>query len=248
MKSLNGLQEAKELLGLNDQRIVPLTMAELPNLKGVATQDLVETIGSGRFQASYINWSRTLQLFRENAAGWMVEAVFSPEGGMLHRAPAGGYLLLRLRHIDGTKTPEVPQAIMDNRNQSIAYDKITARDITDTHRRGSCLVLAFQTGLAHELWAKMPLENGYQVADDQEIQQTKSQSTTRKSASVDVAVAKASKKDFVTIAEKMGLVEPAIKSLMAKVDDNFDVGIKTLKEKDKDFVLKLNEQFQASGY
>jgi len=224
-------------------------MADLPNLKGVATQDLVETIGNGRFQASYINWSRTLQLFRENASGWTIEAVFNPDGTLLHRAPVGGYLLLRLRHFDGTKTPEVPQAIMDNRNQSIPYDKITARDITDTHRRGSCLVLAFQTGLAHELWAKMPLENGYQVADDQEIQQVKSQpTTTTKSASVIAEVVRASKKDFVAIAEKMGLVEPAIKSLMAKVDNNFDVGIKTLNSKDKDFVLKLNEQFQASGY
>jgi len=189
-----------------------------------------------------------MQLFHENASGWTVEAVFNPDGTLLHRAPVGGYLLLRLRHFDGTKTPEVPQAIMDNRNQSIAYDKITARDITDTHRRGSCLVLAFQTGLAHELWAKMPLENGYQVADDQEIKQVKSQSTTTKSASAAVEVAKASKKDFVAIAEKMGLVEPAIKSLMAKVNDNFDVGIKTLKSKDKDFVLQLNESFQASGY
>ena len=223
-------------------------MADLPNLKGVATQDLVETIGNGRFQASYINWSRTMQLFRENASGWTVEAVFNPDGTLLHRAPVGGYLLLRLRHLDGTKTPEVPQAIMDNRNQSIAYDKITARDITDTHRRGSCLVLAFQTGLAHELWAKMPLENGYQVADDQEIKQVKSQSTTTKSASAAAEVAKASRKDFVAIAEKMGLVEPAIKDLIAKVDENFDVGIKTLKSKDKDFVLKLNESFQASGY
>jgi hypothetical protein len=110
-------------------------------------------------------------------------------------------------------------------------------------------VLAFQTGLAHELWAKMPLENGYQVADEQEIQQVKSQSTTTtKSASVAVEVAKASKKDFVAIAQKMGLVEPAIKDLIAKIDENFDVGIKTLKSKDKDFVLKLNESFQASGY
>jgi hypothetical protein len=224
-------------------------MAELPNLKGVATQDLVETIGTGRFQASYINWSRTMQLFRENASGWMVEPVFYSEGGMLHRAPVGGYLLLRLRHTDGTKTPEVPQAIMDNRNKAIPFDEITSRDITDTHRRGSCLVLAFQTGLAHELWAKMPLENGYQVADEQEIQQVKSQSTTTtKSASVAVEVAKASKKDFVAIAQKMGLVEPAIKDLIAKIDENFDVGIKTLKSKDKDFVLKLNESFQASGY
>lgn len=222
-------------------------MAELPNLKGVATQDLVETIGTGRFQASYINWSRTMQLFRDNAAGWTVEAVFNPEGSMLHRAPAGGFLLLRLRHFDGTKTPEVPQAVMDNRNKAIPFDDITARDITDTHRRGSCLVLAFQTGLAHELWAKMPLENGYQPIIEQVTQDSKSQtSTTTKPASVGAEVVKES--DFYAVAQKMGLVEPAIKSLMSKVSDNYAAGIKTLKAKDKDFVLKLNEQFQASGY
>ena len=96
-------------------------MAELPNLKGIATKDLVETIGSGRFQASYINWSRTMQLFRDNAPGWMVETVFAADGGMLHKAPVGGYLLLRLRHIDGTVTPEVPQAVMDNRNLSLIH-------------------------------------------------------------------------------------------------------------------------------
>jgi len=222
-------------------------MAELPNLKGVATQDLVETIGTGRFQASYINWSRTMQLFRDNAAGWTVEAVFNPEGSMLHRAPSGGFLLLRLRHFDGTKTPEVPQAVMDNRNKAIPFDDITARDITDTHRRGSCLVLAFQTGLAHELWAKMPLENGYQPIIEQVTQDSKSQtSTTTKPASVGAEVVKES--DFYAVAQKMGLVEPAIKSLMSKVSDNYAAGIKTLKAKDKDFVLKLNEQFQASGY
>jgi hypothetical protein len=92
-------------------------MAKLPNLKGVATKDLVETIGSGRFQANYINWSRTMQLFRDNGGeDWFIEAVFNSEGEMLHRAPAGGYLLLRLRHLDGTATPAVPQAVMDNRN------------------------------------------------------------------------------------------------------------------------------------
>lgn len=223
-------------------------MAELPNLKGVATQDLVETIGTGRFQASYINWSRTMQLFRDNAAGWTVEAVFNPDGSMLHRAPAGGFLLLRLRHFDGTKTPEVPQAVMDNRNKAIPFDEITARDITDTHRRGSCLVLAFQTGLAHELWAKMPLENGYHPIMEQVTQDSKPQSTTTKSAPVTAEAAKESEKDFYAEAQKMGLVEPAIKSLMSKVSDNYAAGIKTLKAKDKDFVLKLNEQFQASGY
>jgi hypothetical protein len=228
-------------------------MAELPNLKGIATKDLVETIGSGRFQASYINWSRTMQLFRDNALGWMVETVFAADGGMLHKAPVGGYLLLRLRHLDGTVTPEVPQAVMDNRNSAIAFDKITARDITDTHRRGSCLVLAFQTGLAHELWAKMPLESGYQVADEQEIQQVKSQAQTGKttsSSTVQAAAedAKGSKKEFISLAKEMGLIEPAIKDLIGKINENYDTGIKTLKSKDKDFILAMNDKFQASAY
>lgn len=77
-------------------------MADIPNLAGVATSDLVEKIGSGNFQASYINWSRTLHLLRENAAGWLPEAVVTAEGGILHRAPVGGFLLLRFRHSDGT--------------------------------------------------------------------------------------------------------------------------------------------------
>ena len=226
-------------------------MAELPNLKGIATKDLVETIGSGRFQASYINWSRTMQLFRDNAPGWMVETVFAADGGMLHKAPVGGYLLLRLRHVDGTVTPEVPQAVMDNRNSAIAFDKITARDVTDTHRRGSCLVLAFQTGLAHELWAKMPLESGYQVADDIEIQQKKVEAGKMTSSSTDQGTAedvKVPKKDFVDFAKGLGLVEPAVKDLIGKINENYDTGIKTLKSKDKDWILAMNEKFRASQY
>lgn len=220
-------------------------MAELPNLKGVATKDLVETIGTGSFKAAYINWSRTMQLFRDHAPGWMIEPVFSPDGGLLHKAPVGGYLLFRLRHLDGTVTPEVPQAVMDNRNNSIAYEKITARDITDTHRRGGCLVLAYTTGLGHELWAKMPLESGYQVADEETIQKAKA------SAQPNIQIQQKpvpTKKDFVKLATDMGLVEPAIKDLISKINENYETGIKTLKSKDADFVLKMNEQFQAAQY
>ena len=229
-------------------------MAELPNLKGVATQDLVESIGSGRFSASYINWSRTMQLFRENAPGWQVETLFAADGTLLHKAPVGGYLLLRLRHLDGSCTPEVPQAVMDNRNNAIPYEKITARDITDTQRRGACLVLAMQTGLAHELWAKMPLESGYQQSEELEIQQSvKPQSTGTKktsstSAPVVAADAKGSKTEFVSLAKEMGLVEPAIKDLISKINENYANGIKTLKSKDDKFVLQMNERFQASEY
>lgn len=141
-------------------------MNELPNLAKTATADLVETIGGGSFKASYINWSRTLNLLREHAPGWMPELVRAADGGVLHAAPQGAFLLIRFRHLDGTVTPEVPQAIMDAHNKALPMDKITARDVTDTHRRGVCLAAAFTFGLAYELWAKMPLESGY--ADEQQ--------------------------------------------------------------------------------
>ena len=136
-------------------------MAELPNLAGVATKDLVDTIGSGRFQAAYINWARTINLLHEHAPGWMVDYVASPDGGLVHRAPVGGYLLIGFRHIDGTTTPALPQAVMDHKNNAIAYDKISARNITDTQRRGMCMAAAMTFGLTYELWAKDPMEEAY---------------------------------------------------------------------------------------
>lgn len=141
--------------------------ATLPNLAKVATADLVENIGTGNFKASYINWSRTVHLLRENAPGWEPEIVLTPNGEVLHRAPVGAFMMLRFRNGDRV-TEAVPQAVMDNRNAAIPFDKITARDITDTHRRGICLAAAMTFGLAYELWAKMPLEKGFSEADDSE--------------------------------------------------------------------------------
>lgn len=132
----------------------------LPNLAGIATADLVEQIGGSGFKASYINWSRTLNLLREHAPGWLPEVLPAADGGLLHAAPVGAYLLIRFRNGDVT-TPPVPQAIMDSRNAAIPTEKITARDITDTHRRGICMAAAMTFGLAYELWAKLPLETGY---------------------------------------------------------------------------------------
>lgn len=137
----------------------------LPNLAKVATADLVDHIGTGKFSASYINWARTMQLLRENAPGWMPELVNAPDGYIVHQAPVGAYLLIRFRNGEQV-TPPVPQAIMDNKNAAMPIDKITARDITDTHRRGVCMAAAFTFGLAYELWAKIPLESGYQAAEE----------------------------------------------------------------------------------
>ncbi len=143
---------------------------QIPNLAGVATDDLVETIGAGSFKASYINWSRTLQLLREHAPGWLPETVPNAEGSLLHAAPVGCYLLIRFRNGEQV-TPAVPQAVMDTRNAAIQRDKITARDLTDTHRRGVCLAAAMTFGLAYELWAKLPLESGHEEDKKEERQE-----------------------------------------------------------------------------
>ncbi|MEN9885571.1 MAG: hypothetical protein RL758_149 [Pseudomonadota bacterium] len=138
---------------------------EYPNLAGVATAELVDTIGTGKFSAAYINWSRTMNLLRTHAPGWLPELVETKAGDILHQSPVGAYLLIRFRHGDAV-TPAVPQAVMDTRNAAIPLDRITARDITDTHRRGVCMAAAFTFGLAYELWAKLPLESGYPPQDD----------------------------------------------------------------------------------
>lgn len=139
---------------------------EYPNLAGVATAELVDTIGTGKFSAAYINWSRTMNLLRTHAPGWLPELVETKAGDILHQSPVGAYLLIRFRHGDAV-TPAVPQAVMDTRNAAIPLDRITARDITDTHRRGVCMAAAFTFGLAYELWAKLPLESGYQAQEEE---------------------------------------------------------------------------------
>lgn len=140
-------------------------MNAIPNLAGVATSDLVDTIGTGKFQASYINWSRTMHLLRTHAPGWLPEIVTAPDGSILHMAPIGAYMLIRFVNGDQV-TPPIPQAVMDHTNKAITLDRITARDLTDTHRRGVCLAAALTFGLAYELWAKMPLESGYSQDDE----------------------------------------------------------------------------------
>lgn len=141
-------------------------MTEIPNLAGVATKDLVEQIGGGKFSASYINWARTINLLHQHAPGWLVNYVTNSDGGLVHKAPGmGGYLLIGFEHVDGTSTPPLPQAVMDHRNNAIPYEKISARDITDTQRRGMCMAAAMTFGLGYELWAKMPLESGYAASE-----------------------------------------------------------------------------------
>lgn len=209
-------------------------MADVPNLAGVATQDLVETIGGGNFKASYINWARTFNLLHEHAPGWCLEIMTTPDGGQVFRAPGnGGYLMLRFVHLDGTALPAVPQAIMDSRNGSIPFDKISARDVTDTHRRGGCLVAAMMFGLAHELWAKMPLESGY--ADHE-----------GSLASSPVVGSQGAKQptmqDFLEACLDKGLTTHAADALIELVAGNYAGGLKTLASKTPEWVAEQNQK------
>lgn len=218
----------------------------LPNLAGVATKDLVENIGSGSFKASYINWSRTLQLLRQHAPGWLVDTVPADDGGLLHRAPVGAYLLIRFVHVDGTATPAVPQAIMDHRNAAIPFEKITARDITDTQRRGACLAAAMTFGLAAELWAKMPLESGWGSSDAEEAPKAApaapKAAPAAKKAPQEAATSapEPTEADFREAALAKGVDTRAIDVIVKKLNGKWAAGIANLAKKSAE---ELNAQY-----
>ena len=214
-------------------------MAQFHNLAGVATNDLVEKIG-GSFAASYINWSRTLQLLRQNAPGWTVETKEAPDGGILFQAPVGGYLQLRVLHEDGTAGAWVPQAIMDNRNKAISYDKISARDITDTQRRGACLCLAYSFGLGAELWAKMKLEAGWGVEEGEEAPKPAPTTTAAPVVAAAAKVSEATEATFREAALEKGVQTVVIDILCGKLNGQWGAGLKTLEKKSAD---ELNEQY-----
>jgi hypothetical protein len=209
----------------------------LPNLAGVVTKDLVDTIGSGNFKASYVNWSRTINLLREHAPGWLPEIIPADDGGLIHRDPVGGHLMIRFRHLDGTVTPEIPQAIMDHRNASIPFDKITSRDVSDTHRRGACLAAAMTFGLAYELWAKMPLESGYSQAVLSETAPVATQETAPSSVARQVT-----KEAFLEAAISKGLSTYSAEALLKIINGNYENGIKTLGMKDSAWVEEQNKK------
>jgi len=221
----------------------------LPNLAGVASKDLVEKIGSGSYAASYINWSRTMNLLRTHAPGWMVDYEPTADGKLLHEAPVGGYLMIRFRNIDGTVTPALPQAVMDNRNKAIPLEKITARDITDTQRRGMCMAAAMTFGLAYELWAKMPMESGYNAPEEAPAAPKAPTASPSKAPSEPKAaaeVAKASEATFREAALEKGVHTVAIDALVAivKTDErlggDFEKGLGVLASKSAE---ELNSKY-----
>ena len=232
----------------------------IPNLAGVATKDLVETIGTGNYKASYINWARTFNLLHQHAPGWYLEMMLTNDGAQVWPASGnGGSLMLRFCHVDGTKLAPVPQAVIDNRNNSIPLDKITSRDITDTHRRGGCLAAAMTFGLGHELWAKMPLESGYNETGGHEaatstppmawnipappaaapLTETNSMSFGMRTYP---SVTANTKESFLEAALSKGLSTHSADALLTVINGNYSSGIRTLAGKDLAWVDEFNKK------
>jgi len=125
-----------------------------PNLAGVITLSDVKQKGSGSYAADYVPWAKVMQLLNQHCNGWLPELVTADDSSYVHKAPNGtGYLCIQF--VNGNcYTPVWIYAVMDNRNNAIAYDKISARDLADSARRGICSAAAAYFSLAYELWAR----------------------------------------------------------------------------------------------
>ena len=107
---------------------------------------------------------------------------------------------------------------MDHRNNAIPYEKISARDITDTQRRGMCMAAAMTFGLGYELWAKMPLESGYAAPeptdeDTKPVSRPASKSITKTAAPAEAAVKVSDPSETPLTEDEKKLLQGLIKEL-----------------------------------
>lgn len=125
-----------------------------PQLAGVITLSDVKQKGTGSYAADYVAWAKVMQLINQHANGWLPELIAADDSCFVHRAPDGtGYLCIQF--VNGNcSTPIWPFPITDARNNAIPCDKISARNFTDSHRRGICSAAAAFFSLAFELWAR----------------------------------------------------------------------------------------------
>ena len=140
----------------------------IPDLSGLISKEDLHKKGSF---AIYMNWARTTQYLREHAPGWefhleprVIPTVnldththTSPSEPVWEAPDGSGYLMCFFQNGE-KKTPLFPFPIMDNRNNPLPLEKISSRDLTDSHRRALCACAAFVFGLAYELWAKIEIE------------------------------------------------------------------------------------------
>ena len=109
----------------------------------------------------YCKWSRIAYYLNNHAKGWNFQLKLNSESptspsffDAVWKAPDGsGYLMCYFTDPNGGETGLFPYAIMDNRNNPIKIDRISARDVSDSHRRALAACAAFTFSLGYELWA-----------------------------------------------------------------------------------------------
>ena len=133
----------------------------IPDLSGLISKEDLHRKGSF---AIYMNWARTTQYLREHAPGWEfhLECKLDTEEYVWATPDGSGYLMCFFQNGE-KKTPLFPFPIMDNRNNPLPLEKISSRDLTDSHRRALCACAAFVFGLAYELWAKVEIDQAAKV-------------------------------------------------------------------------------------
>jgi len=131
----------------------------IPDLSGLISKEDLHKKGSF---ATYMNWARTTQYLRENAPNWEFHLEPKNEEYVWPSPDGSGYLMCFFQNGE-KKTPLFPFPIMDNRNNPLPLEKISARDVSDSHRRGLCACAAFVFGLAYELWARIEIEEAAKV-------------------------------------------------------------------------------------
>ena len=131
---------------------------EIPDLSGAIDAKDVHTKGGG-FAAKYMAWAKIAQLLHQKAPGWQFHLKINQQTGHTWQAPDGtGYLVCCFTNPEGEQTADFLFPIMDHRNNPIPFEKITARSLTDSHRRGLCACAAFTFSLGYELWAKEEID------------------------------------------------------------------------------------------
>ena len=139
-----------------ETELPPVETYIIPNLGGsLTTGDLYK---KGKFD--YSAWAKTAQRIRENAPNWYFALEPNRDGDFVWKQPDNSGLLMGYFQnvVTGIKLPLFPYAITNNYNTPIVYEKISANDVQNSHRRCLCACGCYSFGDAFELWARVEVK------------------------------------------------------------------------------------------
>ena len=136
----------------------------IPDLSGLITKEDVNHIevktqrkdGSwGSYNIDYTSWAKVSQLLKQNAPGWEFNLRQSESSNFVWAAPDGtGFFVCYFTGPENQETADFPFPIMNHKNFPVPFKSISARVLTDNHRRALCACSCFTFALAHEMWTQ----------------------------------------------------------------------------------------------